>query len=736
MHPISEFTREGLCVIPVRLQSKQPIPKKWQQRTAEDNDLDEFSPELNVGVVLGESSGNVVDIDLDSETARKVAPYFLPETGWVFGRKSAPRSHWIYRVGGEAGGGCKVDVSGKFAEYRADRQMTVFPPSIHPSGEQIKFEILKDFGRSSREELLDALDWMAAVAVVAPVYRRGKRNETILAICGTLLALGKTENEVLRFVDALCELTSDEEKDKRLEAVRSTNQRRKNDEGFTQKSHLVDLIGEQATNDLCRHLGVRSQDTQARSNAATGAGVLCADDLNDTGVSKQFADYSKDRLLFVKQTACFHVYKDGIWELDLHELDTARELDRFIEHRVNWLRSNPQEVPHDQCASQVKFLLRYRNRTNARNALKQARSFLCVPFSKLDQGDGLVAVRNGVLDLKDGTLLPFSPQHFVTKRLDVTYDPNADCPAFKKLLSDAFQNDDDLISYVKGILGYCLTGDTIRQEVYVFYGSGANGKSTLVNAITHVLGPYSGTLMSETIFEGMGGQHTCDLASMHGKRLAVVHEAESKFRLNAPRIKQLTGGDTIKVKALYRDPIEMLPKFKIVILCNKRPNLDSYDSALKRRVKLVPFEFVVPYKDRNPRLGEKLSAEASGILNFMIEGARMHFRGEIREPRAVEIATQDYFSDHDSIKSFLQDATIRASSATVSKRELHDAYCQYCNDECLSSVSKRDFGKILIKIGFQDTRGATERRWKGLRLSSPGGREETFYDVFSDHFAA
>jgi putative DNA primase/helicase len=231
--------------------------------------------------------------------------------------------------------------------------------------------------------------------------------------------------------------------------------------------------------------------------------------------------------------------------------------------------------------------------------------------------------------------------------------------------------------------------------------------------------------MSETIFEGMGAQHNCDLASMHGKRLAVVHEAESRFKLNAPRIKQLTGGDTIKVKALYKNPIEMVPNFKIVILCNKRPDLDAYDSALKRRIKLIPFEYVVPREKRDASLGEKLKAEASGILNFMIEGAVMHFRGGIREPQAVRVATDSYIADHDSVRSFLNDATSREPKATVGKGELYDAYCQYCNDECMTDITKREFGKILLKMGCQDTRGATERRWKGLRLCSEGGGLET-----------
>ena len=727
MKGILDLINAGLCVIPVYPQTKRPkVVEGWPERTVQDNNLNEFSEGESVGVVLGKASGNLVDIDLDSDIARQIGHYFLPPTGWVFGRKGAPRSHFIFRSLGEPGRGETFKNNGKMiVEYRADGQQTVFPPSIHESGEVIEFAELGDIGGAARVELLEAAGWITAVELMASQYVEDQRQETILALAGTLLNGGKTENEVLLFVKALCDVTADDEKSKRIDAVRSTSRRKANGEGFTQSRHLIELIGEQATNDLCRYLRINPQQSGGSWSAEDGCGVLCADDKNDTGLAKHFSEHVKDRLLFVEETALFHVYKDGIWETDSQELETARELDKFIERRIKWLRSNSEGVSHDLCAAQIKFLLRYRNRTNALNAIKQARSFLCVPLSKLDQGDSLVAVRNGVLNLRDGVLLPFSPEHFVTKRLEVAYDSKADCPAFKNLLSDSFESDESLIDYVQGILGYCLTGQTTRQEVYILHGSGANGKSTLINAITNVLGPYFGTLMSETIFEGMGAQHNCDLASMHGKRLAVVHEAESRFKLNASRIKQLTGGDTIKVKALYKNPLEMVPNFKIVILCNKRPDLDAYDSALKRRIKLIPFDYVVPHEKRDASLGEKLKAEASGILNFMIEGAVMHFRGGIREPQAVRVATDSYIADHDSVRSFLNDATSREPKATVGKGELYDAYCQYCNDECMTDITKREFGKILLKMGCQDTRGATERRWKGLRLCSEGGGLET-----------
>jgi hypothetical protein len=105
-----EFLNENdLCGIPVRPRSKQPKLSEWQKRRAEHNNALEFAPDDNVGVVLGTASGGLVDIDLDSDLARQLAPHFLPPTGWVFGRESAPRSHYLYRVSGEPGPGRKLN---------------------------------------------------------------------------------------------------------------------------------------------------------------------------------------------------------------------------------------------------------------------------------------------------------------------------------------------------------------------------------------------------------------------------------------------------------------------------------------------------------------------------------------------------------------------------------------------------------------------------------------------------
>ena len=202
--------------------SKRPKPKDWQKRTAADNDPTEFAEGNNYGVVLGDASSGLVDIDLDCDLARKLAPYFLPPTGWISVGPSAPNLTTFIRVSGDAGRGRKFDVGGKFAEYRANGQMTVFPPSIHQSGEAIEFAVCDELGVSTQAELLDRLSWMAMCAIVGPFYVKGKRNELVLALSGTLLIDGKSESEVLRLVEVLCDVTNDPEKAARLETVRNT----------------------------------------------------------------------------------------------------------------------------------------------------------------------------------------------------------------------------------------------------------------------------------------------------------------------------------------------------------------------------------------------------------------------------------------------------------------------------------------------------------------------------------
>ena len=162
---LAEYMLRKWVPIRVEYKGKNPTVRRWQNQTILDVNTDDFDDKCNVGIVLGEASGGLVDIDIDCQEALSIAHLFLPDTGVIFGRKSKPRSHWLYQV---------VDCSGskKFVspgdnstlvEYRSTGGQTVFPPSIHTSGEQIGFELFGRLKAISHTELNRIISQLVAV---------------------------------------------------------------------------------------------------------------------------------------------------------------------------------------------------------------------------------------------------------------------------------------------------------------------------------------------------------------------------------------------------------------------------------------------------------------------------------------------------------------------------------------------------------------------------------------------
>ena len=728
MTDISFFNQNGLAVIPVKPASKVPAIASWSKRCADDNDSSEFNDDSNVGVVLGEGSNGIVDIDLDTPAAIKIADYFLPETGWKFGRETAPNSHRLYRIKGEVGRREAIILDGEtFAEYRADGCMTVFPGSIHgKTGEAIQWSKCEELAFVSRKVLIYALKKMAVTAVVLPNYKKGSRNDVVNALAGTLLFHDMSIADIEHIVGVLCNVTNDDEIDSRLECVETTAERKSANKPVTGEEQLRELIGDDAVTSIIGYLGNQRNGLPAVNRAASSSSsaVFPDDEMNDMGVAQRFAERMKQHVVFVEEVESFFTYNGQTWQSD-NGVKITRLFKRFLKKMLAELRSD-NSVSHRELKRQSDFLLKYHNRRPCENAIAMLKSEMPLPLSKLDSSPSLLAVKNGVLNLRSGELLDFHPSYYITRQLGVEFDPEASHPLFKTFLKTTFTDDDDLISYVQGILGYALTPDMIRQELYVFHGMGANGKSTLINVIRHIFGAYSASLMRETLFDKTTNNVSADLARMVSVRMAVIQEAESDQPLNAPRVKELTGGDTISAASKYNNPFDLRPTFKMFVLCNKRPRMDAYDDALKRRIKLIPFDNVVDQAHRDPYLEQKLKSEASGILNWLLVGVRAHYRGKIRVPERVAVATSQYIHDNDSISGFLEDEITKDPKATVAVADLYVSYEQYCTDECLTPETKGSFGKILEKLGFERTRTKSFRMWKGLKFRNNENDEIKF----------
>jgi len=251
----------GWCVVPIPAKEKAPRLKKWQKLRIKKSQVPEnFEEGDNIGVLLGEPSSGLVDIDLDCPEALAFA-HSLPKTDCVFGRKSNPRSHRFYYcdppLAPEKFNDPDTDPENAcLVEIRSTGQQTLVPPSIHPSGERVRWVEEGEPACVPPSQLRKAVKWLAAKALLARKWRKGTRNETALALAGVLLRGGWSEGETSEFIESIAQAAGDEQWRQRAAVVRATKEKLDKGEQVTGTPKLVKLLGQKSVNSICEWLGI------------------------------------------------------------------------------------------------------------------------------------------------------------------------------------------------------------------------------------------------------------------------------------------------------------------------------------------------------------------------------------------------------------------------------------------------------------------------------------------------
>lgn len=267
------YTRRGWSVVPVPHKQKAPHLEGWQKlRLAEPEVGEYFTEDLNIGVLLGEPSNGLLDVDLDCAEAIFVAPHFLPATGRIHGRPSKPNSHYWYQCKSSPKPEKFNDVDGTcLVELRSTGQQTVVPPSIHPSGERIEWAETGDVARVRLEELLIAVKRTAAAALIALHWPKlGSRHQTALALSGLLLRAGWNEVDVGEFVSQVAQAANDEEWRARKAIARTTQKRLDEDREATGRPRFTELVGAGVAARFCEWLGINRSETTLKAVRDTG----------------------------------------------------------------------------------------------------------------------------------------------------------------------------------------------------------------------------------------------------------------------------------------------------------------------------------------------------------------------------------------------------------------------------------------------------------------------------------
>ena len=225
----------------------------------------------------------------------------------------------------------------------------------------------------------------------------------------------------------------------------------------------------------------------------------------------------------------------------------------------------------------------------------------------------------------DGSVLRLARQNtntdsvFVTKKLGTNSEDGANCPDWTEFLNQIFEGDCQLISFLQRAVGYSLTGRVSEQCLFIFIGTGANGKSTFLKVLQCLLGDYAATVPMQTLMQQRFGTQTNDLAHLVGKRLVVASEGEPGQRLAESKIKLMTGGDRIACRALYQNFFEFDPQFKLWLATNDLPEITGTTEAIWRRIRVIEFPVTILLLSKT-KGRHRLIAELPGFLQWALHG--------------------------------------------------------------------------------------------------------------------
>ncbi len=484
--------------------------------------------------------------------------------------------------------------------------------------------------------------------------------------------------------------------------------------------HVADPDGFLAAMDRAMAESVPLSEAIAKLTPAPGPGVQAVDRRTDMANAQLFVARHGGRFRFAHEIkermeakGTFYVWDGRRWKSD-----ADGEIDRLAQQ---FLRDEYIAAATDLDEKVRKWVSASLNESYRIRMLKSAAPMLPIATTAdvFDPDPWAFNTLSGIIDLRTCLPRPHDPAAMCSKLAAVEYDVGTGCPLFEQFLEDIFAGDGELISFVQRCVGYSLTGLTREQVLFLLWGGGWNGKTTLLGVLKRLFGDYSRNADFASFSyqrEKQAGTRD-DLAALAGARLVTAAEPTVGLRFSEGKLKEITGSDPVTARHLYGRHFDFVPQFKLWLSGNHRPTVRDTSEGFWRRICLIPF--TVSFKGRaDQQLAEKLIAELPGILNWALLGCLEWQRIGLQPPGVVRVATAEYRAEEDLVGTFIAERTTSDPGAVTPFRVLYESYGSWCNDRSESPVSSKAFGEALSEHGFAKTRlggGMSARQGVGLQ---------------------
>lgn len=461
----------------------------------------------------------------------------------------------------------------------------------------------------------------------------------------------------------------------------------------------------------------------------------------DTGNAERFYDYFGELFKYNVTDKCFMFWTGKTWIKDYESAITRKYATKLIdilkveEMKIyNDMVKARNEGKKDEEADLNKILDACRKNTN-RVANKAGKDALIFEFKTLKDipieskyfncDDYLLNTDSGIVDLNNGEIMPFDAKKLISKNTNIKVSFE-EPKTWLKFLYSVFDNGNEqetneLVESIQTCLGYSLSGSTKEQVMFLLYGGGSNGKSTLTEQIAYIMGDYADNIASNNLMQQKTASNSAiySIAKLQTVRFVETGETDDGGRLAEAQLKILTGGDSISAQFKFGNEFSFKPKFKIWMSTNNKPIIRGTDFGIWRR--LVPFAFKNSFtgdkKDKN--LPDKLRAEGPQILGWCIKGfLKYRQKNDLALTEMQRRWLEEYKTQMDVITQFIIKECVMNDNSMVECKELYSKYKEWSKDNTEFTIKESKFSSELKKKGILVEKNSLGKTYyRGIRIN-------------------
>lgn len=385
----------------------------------------------------------------------------------------------------------------------------------------------------------------------------------------------------------------------------------------------------------------------------------------------KFATYIKNNNHIIRINNQLHLYRDGIYISGLAEIEAE-----MIRHIPQLNRAKRTEV-----LSYLEIMIRDNTPASPAN---------------------MIAFRNGILNMTDGSFSTFSPNTVITNRIEWDYNPHAYSEVTDKTLDKIACNDPNIRALLEEAAGFCLFRRNELGKAFILTGTGSNGKSTYLNMLKHLLGKQN---ISSLDLKKLGDRFSTVM--LFGRLANIGDDISDEFIMDASIFKKIVTGETIDAEQKGQPKFEFEPYTKLFFSANNIPRMGKGrdSAAILRRLVIIPFDakFSADDPDFNPHIGDVLRSQES--MEYMIQLGlkglkRVLDTKKFSESEKVQRELEEYEESNNPVLGFIREVETDDDFKIENEptKDVYKRYQEYCLSNNLQPMSNIEFSKQINRI--------------------------------------